>query len=142
MASEKGRDIAILRLWIDRRLEDVALIGYAVRGVCRGKGMSAKDADDVELAVCESVNNVVRHGHACRSGENVEVMVRAEERQLAVEIMDCAGPDEPIEPQEPASVDCLPEGGLGLYIIHSLMDRVEHLEHAGRIVLRMTKQYR
>jgi len=42
MASEKGRDIAILRLWIDLCLEDVALIGCAVRGVCRGKGMSAR----------------------------------------------------------------------------------------------------
>jgi serine/threonine-protein kinase RsbW len=142
MVSEKGRDISILRLRIDSRLEDVALIGYAVRGVCQGKGMSANDTDDVELAVCESVNNVVRHGPACRSGENVEVMVRAEERQLVVEIMDCAGPDEPNEPREPTSVDCLPEGGFGIYLIHSLMDRVEHLEHVGRIVLRMTKQYR
>jgi len=39
-------------------------------------------------------------------------------------------------------VDLLPEGGLGRYIIHSLMDRVGRLEHAGRIVLRMTQQYR
>ncbi len=41
MASEKGCDISILRSWIDSRLEDVALIGYAVRGVCLSKAATS-----------------------------------------------------------------------------------------------------
>jgi serine/threonine-protein kinase RsbW len=132
----------VLRLGIDSRLEDVALIGYAVRGVCQAKGMPVSDMDDVELAVCESVNNVVRHSHDCQPGKRVEVVIGIEDRHVVIDVMDCAGPEFPVEPQEPSCVDDLPEGALGVYIIHSLMDTVEHVEHIGRIALRMIKRYR
>lgn len=69
MDSEKNPCISVLRLRIDSRLEDVAMTGYAVRGICQSKDMPMSDIDDVKLAVCESVNNVVRHSHSGRPGK-------------------------------------------------------------------------
>lgn len=142
MDSDKNPCNSLLRLWIDSRLEDVALVGYAVCGICQAKGMPVSNIDDVERAVCESLNNVVRYSHNDRPGKRVEVAVGIEDRHLVIEVMDCAGPDVPVEPREPSAVDGLPEGGLGLYIIHSVMDTVEHVECINRIALRMTKRYR
>lgn len=111
MDSEKNPCRSLLRLWIDSRLEDVAPIGYAVRGICQAKGLPVSDIDDVELAVCEGLNNVFRHSHNSRPGKRVEVCIEIEDRHLVIEVMDCAGPDFPVESQEPSSVDGLPEGG-------------------------------
>ena len=138
--SDPAPDSGSIRLRIRSRLEDVALAGYAVKGLCLGCGMGEGDAADVELAVCEAVNNIIRHTGGDSLKEMVDVVVRPEQTQIVVDILDSAGSPVPKEPQEPASVEELPEGGLGLYIIHSLMDAVEHLEQDGRMVTRLRKQ--
>jgi anti-sigma regulatory factor (Ser/Thr protein kinase) len=41
---------------------------------------------------------------------------------------------------DPADVEHLPEGGMGLFIIHNVMDRVEYHRHGERNTFSMTRR--
>jgi len=64
-----------VRLAIDSRIDQVHMIGWAVRGVCAAIAMSEKDAYQVELCIVEAVNNAIEHAYASEAGHEVSVVV-------------------------------------------------------------------
>lgn len=85
-------------------------------------GFNIEEIDDIKVAVGEACNNAVLHG--CESSNNFSVEFTIGENKVIIEVKDegrgfnvdkCPIPD-----------ICNPkEGGLGIFIIKSLMDDVE-----------------
>ncbi|MFN8587751.1 MAG: ATP-binding protein [Candidatus Eisenbacteria bacterium] len=128
----------------DSRLANVELVGRAVRGLCGAAGMDGRDCAHVELALVEAVNNVVRHAYHGRAGGLVEVVFVAEPDRISLEVADEGEPmaprPAPVIDFDPDDLQALPEGGMGLYLIHSVMDSVEYHSHGGRNSLVMTRR--
>ena len=115
---------------IDSRLENVSLLGLAVRGICRHLSMNPAGCYEMELCVVESVNNVIKHAYGSKPGHQVEVILHLYENCLTFQIHDI-GRSAPMNLLPSLDVDLLtsdsfPESGLGLFIIHSLMDMVHY----------------
>ena len=104
--------------------------------------IAGRDCARVELAMVEAVNNVVRHAYHGEPGHTVEVTVTVDGDRLALEVADEGTPmpphGTPVLDFDPADLANLPEGGMGLYLIHSVMDTVEYQSRDGRNVLVMT----
>ncbi|WP_432662110.1 ATP-binding protein [Wukongibacter baidiensis] len=85
-------------------------------------GFNIEDIEDIKVAVGEACNNAVLHGCGCNSNFNVEftisgdsVIIEVKDEGRGFEVEKCPVPDM-----------CNPkEGGLGIFIIKSLMDKVE-----------------
>lgn len=126
----------------DSRLGNVELLARAVRGLCGAAGLPGRDCARVELALVEAVNNVVRHAYHGEPGHTVEVTVTVDGGQLALEVADDGTPmpphGTPVLDFDPTDLANLPEGGMGLYLIHSVMETVEYQSRDGRNVLVMT----
>ncbi len=138
-----GRQGSLI-LSLDSRLPNVGLLGAAVQGVCRLAGYRSPEAGLVQLAVVEAVNNALEHAYQQEPGHRVEVELRLDEKRLRFLISDwgrAMADPEPREPQfdleDPA---LLPEGGLGLYLIHRIMDQVEYRSEGGKNTLIMSKK--
>ena len=132
-----------LSLWIDSRLEEVARLGAAVDQACREQGATAEQAYEVELAVCEVVNNIIRHARS-GPGERVSVLLTVNAQGARIEIpegctkgMVLHAGDAPA----PERIEDLPEGGMGLGIIQATMDRVRCVEAEGRMLLILEKRF-
>jgi len=128
----------------DSRLENVELLAFAVRGLCAAAGVAARECAHVELALVEAANNVVRHAYRGEAGHVLEVVFTLERDQFTLEVADHGSPM-PARPApnlefDPSDVAHLPEGGMGLFIIHSVMDRVEYRSENGRNTLSMTRR--
>lgn len=81
--------------------------------------------DRIELVLAETMNNVVEHAYADQPCGQISVWFSYCPQRFCVEISDCgcAMPDEKIpllEQPELQSVEDLPEGGFGWFIIHAL----------------------
>jgi serine/threonine-protein kinase RsbW len=131
-------------LAIASSLDDVFLVGAAVRGIAAEAGLEPLAATQVELAVVEAVNNAIEHAYAGRGGGRIEIAVATDDERLRVEIAD-QGTAMDWEGAYAADVarldaDPLADGGRGLLIIRAAMDEVEYRSHAGRNVLRLTKR--
>jgi serine/threonine-protein kinase RsbW len=113
---------------IDSRLEHVALVGVAVRAICAAIPLDDDEAASVELCVVEAVNNAIEHAYA-EAGQPVEVDLVLSNDALDITVRDrgrhmdwpraCADADA-------YAADALCEGGRGLFIMRSLMDRVSY----------------
>jgi len=129
-------------LSIETRLENVALVGVAVRGIGRLLGLSDVDANRIELCVVEAVTNVIRHSSEGNPQGTVttQLEARADRLELIVEGRRTAGALE-IELGSGAIEDRLTEeSGRGLALIRSIMDRVEFRVQGDTQVLAMVKR--
>ncbi|MBI5170994.1 MAG: ATP-binding protein [Candidatus Eisenbacteria bacterium] len=126
----------------DSRLGNVELLARAVRGLVSAAGMPGRECAHVELALVEAVNNVVRHAYHGEPGHRVEVTATVDGASLVLEVADEGTPmpphGTPVLDFDPDDLASLPEGGMGLYLIHSVMDSVEYHSRDGRNVLVMT----
>lgn len=134
-------------LTIDSRLENVALIGVAVRAICELAHFSDAAAYDMELCAVEAVSNSVRHAYRGEAGHAVELRVSVLEDALEMRVLDrgLPVPEENRVPRpvdvDPSDLDSLAEGGRGTFLMHTLMDRVEYATEGGANLLFMRKAY-
>lgn len=118
-----------IQLSIASRLELVRLLGLAVRGICQGLPFSGEEVDALELAVCEAANNSIKHAYKGRADGKVRVTVAVDGTGLVICVQDRGTP---LEDSKQLTRDLavaqtleeLPEGGMGLFLIRNAADSV------------------
>lgn len=96
------------------------------------ESFDATTASEIELAVMEAVNNAIIHG--CRDNKSIHLTMETNSRSLLIHLeyegveMDAGrltlGRESPIFDSD--DIETLPEGGMGLPIIHAVMDAVDY----------------
>ncbi len=128
----------------DSRLDHVELLARAVRALCAGAKLDPRDCAQVELALVEAANNCVRHAYHHEAGHPLEVAFTQYDGYFVVEVIDEGDPmperPTPVLDFDPTDLENLPTGGMGLFIIHSVMDQVEYTSVDGKNTLAMTKR--
>lgn len=113
----------VVELEIPSSPEYVAIARQAVEGVARRMDFASSQIDDLKLAVGEACTNAVKYGCPREDAHYVGIRCTVCHDGLLVEvrnnIADCESPNVPSEP------DLGREGGLGLYLINELVDKVD-----------------
>jgi serine/threonine-protein kinase RsbW len=135
-----------IKLIIDSNLEEVFLVGLAVRAVCSHAPMNELAVYQVETGVVEAVNNVIKHAYKNRKGHDVEVIVSLFLDRITFQVCDTGTAMEPKKVSkmdfDPDNLEELPEGGMGLYVIDSVMDKVEYVRAGEKNILVMSKYFK
>jgi serine/threonine-protein kinase RsbW len=138
-----------IKLTIESRVENAALVGVSVNRICLEAGFSEQSAFEVELCVVEAVNNAIEHAYRQRPGNEVEIQLKLTAQALNLKVADTgqalpAGmlSAEKLLPShhEPGAGRRLSDGGRGLFIIRSMMDQVGYETVGGKNVLSMTRK--
>ena len=140
-----------LSLSIESDLGNVTLAALAVKAVCLYAGLTASDADHVELCMAEAITNSILHAYHGKSSHQVAISVRIVKDQLEFEICDAGtamSPDQAkrLESEErahendPVDRALLSESGRGLEIIRRVMDEVTYKREANRNCVAMVKR--
>ncbi|MGE5701632.1 MAG: anti-sigma B factor RsbW [Clostridia bacterium] len=134
----------LIELMIPARLEYIGIARLTVSGVANRAGLTYDDIEDVKLAVSEACTNAVQHAYVGTEGM-IRIQVQVACDRLHIIVADDGSSFDPehakknMGPIDPTvDIESLAEGGLGLYLIHSLMDEVEVRSHQG-IVVSMVK---
>jgi sigma-B regulation protein RsbU (phosphoserine phosphatase) len=111
-----------------------------VNEACEACGCAPEDATDIIIAVGEACQNVVRHAYQGLDEGDATLEIYCKDGILEFLLRDSARPvdQEKIKPKWPKE---LGPGGLGICLIHDIMDEVEYLpipEDQGNL-LRMVK---
>jgi serine/threonine-protein kinase RsbW len=86
----------------------------------------------------EAFNNIVRHGYSGRSDGMVDVETDLSPEQVTVRLID-TGIEVDFSRVVPPDLESMPEGGMGVFIMYALVDKVEY--HGGAVnVLSLTKR--
>jgi len=106
--------------------------------------LSANDQNKVVLAVDEACANAIIHGNECDQARRLKVELEIRDNNIRVEIYDVGN-------YHPNQIDfsgrdiqenirTRKKGGLGLVIMHSVMDRVQYYNKGKVTVCSLTKK--
>ena len=124
-------------LRVEAVLGNVRGIGDFVRRVGRRLRLTEDELFDVDLAVEEASTNIVRHAYRPDHVGDILVRVEAVDDAVCVTLTDWGLPFD-AETSVPldvgAPVEARTEGGMGLHLVHKLMDDVTRNTGSGRRV--------
>ena len=130
---------------IESRFDQVRRVGAEIEKLCLELGFDQSTSHSVELCAVEAITNVIRHAYGGAPGRSVETRLTVREDCLELRVLDEGVPipeakkRPALQPFDPRRPETIPEGGRGVFLIHSLMDAVEYGTLDGRNVITMIK---
>ena len=136
---------AKLRLIVATKLDEMDRLASAVEDFGRDDDWPDDLTFQVNLALEELWLNVVNHGHTGGFHE-VEIELTSEAEAVTIEITDDGIPFDPLhdapKPSVDAPLDDRPIGGLGIYLVQTMMDELEYKREEGKNRLTLVKRRR
>jgi len=136
-------DWRAIRLTIDSRIENIPLVGMAANQICAAAALSEIERGKIELCLVEAVTNSIEHAYEMRADQLVEVELELHDDRIVIRVADHGLPLPSLEPPrrelDPDDHANLPEGGMGLFIINSMMSEATYHSEDGRNVLQLVK---
>ena len=122
-----------LEMSLPNDLGEIAGVAARIDEFCAARDLRHV-AYAVNLAIDEILTNTISCGYDDDERHRIEIIVRMEEASLVVVIVDDSMPfDLGLAPERDldVSLDETPLGGLGLYLVHQMMDTVEYSREEG-----------
>ena len=131
-----------LELSLANELREIAGVAAKIDEFCASHDLGHV-AYAVNLAIDEILTNTISYGYEDDEPHRIEVIVRLEPESLVVVIVDDSLPfDLALAPErdiEGASLEDMPLGGLGLFLVHQMMDSVDYRREEGCNVVTLIK---
>ena len=116
--------------------DKVLEVGKLIRSYLTKENLEQHICNAVEICLTEALNNVIKHAYLNKKNRGIDINIRKNKKLLEVEIVDNGEPRKQITVPtlefDPEDIDNLPESGMGLYIIHQLMDEVNYITLNGK----------
>lgn len=130
-------------LTVPAQAEFVDLVRLTLYGIASKMRFTFEEIEDMKVAVSEACNNAVLHAYGGEDGQiEIQFLVGVEELSITVRDygMSFSAADTKESPSlHGKSIDEIQSGGLGLYLMQALMDRVE-VHHNGGTEVVLTKK--
>lgn len=131
------------KLVVSSKTEKLRLVREFVEDGARSVGFDEDTVAKISLAVDEACTNIIKHSYKFDPNQRIEITLVARDRQLEIVISDHGVPFDPESvklPQMPEYLHEYRRGGLGMYLMKSLMDKVEYRANPGKYnEVRLTK---
>ncbi len=134
--------MAMTRLSIENRLEEIVPVTEAFEALCEEHGVSPKVRRPVLLVLDDLLTNVISYAYEDDDVHTITVEIDLTEDRLTVTICDDGSPFDPFDKTPPDTSLPLEErtvGGLGIYLVEKLMDEVHHDRVDGMNVVTIVK---
>ena len=101
----------------------------------RAFGFSEEGAANIVLGVDEACTNIIKHAYQYATDKEIEVSILPRNRSFEIRIFDSGKSFDPSTIRQPDLKEHIghrKRGGLGVYMMKKLMDRVEYNFHQGK----------
>jgi serine/threonine-protein kinase RsbW len=115
-------------LSISSRVDKLSEIADFVEQAARSSGLNAQQVYDVQMAVDEASTNIIEHAYHGQVDGIIAITCEQRGKEFVVVLQDFGDPFNPqkvTKPRTRAPLSRRNIGGLGLFFMHKLMDRVE-----------------
>ncbi len=122
-------------LHIESRTERLIAVREFVSNAAREFGFNEEEIGKIALAVDEACTNVIKHAYRYDPNKEITVTIRRKNGAFEVSILDSGAGFDPGRIPTPDMKEYRAHyrrGGLGIYLMNSLMDKVEYGNGPGR----------
>ena len=120
---------------IPGQTDNLEIIRDFVAKIARKVGFSTDDVEKIELAVDEACTNVIKHAYDKGQKKPIDISIVIDYQKLTIVVTDEGKGFDPKKLKIPDMKEYLAEmrvGGLGIYLMQSLMDEVEFKSAPGK----------
>jgi serine/threonine-protein kinase RsbW len=132
-------------LKIPSQTDNLELIRNFVAGIAQKVGFNEEESNKIELAVDEACTNVIEHAYQHDESRDIDIAIKIDYNKLTVVVTDRGQSFEFEEVEMPDMKSYLAElrvGGLGIYLMKTLMDEVDYRSRPGvKNEVRMVKYF-
>src|SRR5262245_32384340 len=124
------------------RRDEIVRLGEVAERFAAEHKLPDDDVMAINLVLDEILTNIIEYGYDDQAEHEIHVTMAVEGDVLFIEIEDDARHFNPLEAPPPdltLPLEERPVGGLGIHIMRTLMDTVEHQRRDGRNILTMRK---
>ena len=139
MRSGEPRVLA-MALRNDRR--ELTRIGERVDAFGHECGLSHDETAQINLVLDEMVSNVIKYGYADAEEHRIDVTVTVDSHSVQISIEDEGKAFNPLEAPVPdldLSIEERPIGGLGVFLVRSIVDTFDYRREGNRNVVTLRK---
>ena len=126
---KQSTDKQPLRLVIQSRTENLRRVREFISEAARGAGFDEESVQKIALAVDEACTNIIKHSYQFAPEGEIEILIHTRDGSFEVVITDHGKSFDPDAVQVPDMKEYIRKyrrGGLGMYLMRSLMDVVEY----------------
>ena len=131
------------RIIMKNEMTEVSRMRGFFFSVCREHGIDEENAKTLNLAIEEWVANVINYAYPKGIRGHVELTAKVEDGVMTLVVKDHGAPFDPTEHEDAdveAELQDRPIGGLGIYLVKSIMDSMSYERSAdGYNILTLTK---
>jgi serine/threonine-protein kinase RsbW len=135
------------KLRIPSQTDNLELIRYFVGRVAEKVGFDDEDVGKIELACDEACTNVIKHAYSLdrKNDQSLDIAIKLDYQKLTLVVTDHGKGFNPNSIKMPDMKEYLAElkvGGLGIYLMKTLMDEVDYdIKPGVRNQVRMVKYF-
>lgn len=131
-------------LILENKLEQITLLEGFVEDACQAAKADPSMSFELNLALEEAVANVINYAYPQGELHTFQLTAELQDNELVFELSDSGAPFNPLadakEPDITLSAEERPIGGLGIFLIKQLMNRVEYKRDNGCNILTLSKK--
>jgi serine/threonine-protein kinase RsbW len=120
---------------IESRTDNLLEVREFVLGAAREFGFSEEEASKIVLAVDEACTNVIKHAYQFAPDREIEIVIQPVKDRMQITVIDDGKSFNPSSAKLPDLKQHLSHyrrGGLGIYLMRTLMDKVEYKYAPGK----------
>jgi serine/threonine-protein kinase RsbW len=128
---------------VNASTEKISDVRHFVGDLASKYGFPSDDVHDIMLAVDEAFTNVVKHAYKYDDKKTVTVTIETGPSEFVIRLADKGKPFDLSSYKEPNIEERImlrKRGGVGVYLINKLMDRVEYRKVDGENEIMMSKK--
>lgn len=129
---------------IESKYENVVLVSDEIHKFCAHNGVNEDECSQLEICLMEALNNVIKHAYKEVPQKLIEIDVTVNSEKICVNIFDSGLSRQNTRKAtlefDPEDIEKLPESGMGLFIIESIMDSTEYISDRGKNKYTMIKE--
>jgi serine/threonine-protein kinase RsbW len=123
------------KLEIKSRTENLTAIREFINNAAKGAGLSKETIDNIILAVDEACTNIIKHAYKYVPDGKIVITLRIDKQSFTIEIVDFGKSFDPElvpNPDLQKYIDQGRVGGLGMFLMKTLMDEVKYTTVPGK----------
>lgn len=131
-----------LNLHIPSRTEKLTLAREFVAEAAKVFGFKDDDVNNIALAVDEACTNIIKHAYNYAADQQIDIVVSMRKPAFEIIIEDKGkhfNPETVVMPEMKEYLSHYKKGGLGMYLMKKLMDKVEYSIQPQKNVVRLIK---
>ena len=133
------------QLKIPSQTDNLELIRNFVSGVAKKVGFDTNDTNKIELAIDEACTNVIKHAYKHDENQDINIAIKIDYQKITIIVTDRGDTFRMKDVELPDMKSYLAElrvGGLGIYLMKTLMDEVNYkTDPSGQNKVQMVKYF-